>query len=1680
MVKSSLFDSLFEGAGSNKGSKFQDRVNAQLDKDIQAQKQHRKEKEDKTPSPKRGSVVAKGDLESEYIKTKASYGNLYVQDKTGLDSLLNELDVLPFRFSFTKTNSLLISIKNISFSSIPEFTPIHTALSEKKNAALSELADILGYSGPISIDVTKPLEAQLQPVPKYSIDSTSPGVDSNAYAAIVGLVFPFIDRDLLDHAIATYPNITTALATYASAYNGTLLSTIDWASGENIPDFSTFEHITDPIVRKFLQTIKNVLTNTTEGTLNLPPRLVRLGHRGIQEATTGFKTAISGSIANNKHKSNLVKTIYYSLITRALPYNADLFELNAEGPASEVKKFFDNPDTADISNLLTDKARTLIAARILSVEQNPFLYKGLLGSNSRKQIAFDYAKRVLFKKRKEAIINEKTTDKIASLFDNALRKVPGMSEHFDKLATIFDTYFGADSESLGEDKASKLKVELDAFVDEGQRLLEMSPSNEEYATLFKPLLAKLSEYSEEGLPDIQQLIASYIVPFKEAIISRLTLLREITTEDISAVYQIGEACTSFLAGELNKKQIQDALETFRKYDTEKASSGKDEGYKFLRLVSNVQSIIQQADKQLKKSKHTEEEASTTPQKSSLEKSIIQRNAIKRARSRILDSKHILQTLSPKIAKVLLDIKNRFNALSPEIQKALISGNYSEETSNQIDSFITNTVKSIYDTHFGPSGFGLLSSLPMKPEDFNAESSIIKRYVELDLKEKTKNGLLIADGTLNSYVNYYDGLTEDFINFINLAAAIQEGYKGISVTPEGDIDFKFALDSAALSQGFFTKFFFGDLVTKISSEPVVTLAAHRTILKRLQTPLQQVLTATTGSDILLPTVQKNQPKLAKQLQDYFTGLYKVANTGIKTAIEQIDKNIIALAGNSNISIIEQTPSAIAATQELRSYYIPATTGDAFEKSVTLLGAKAIALLSKVPSANTASKEFFRQIFISGALTGESETLQIYFKNALDIISTAINIDIARQTFYGDNAQIEAVKALVKKYQSEGNADGINDIRTAKTYADTFVNTFMKQSGAIGTKIITATDNHIDNPLLFAVLQKFDTFISQDSWSEMETKYADIISKERKEGTYIHSDINKVIEKLGLAYRRIGQFTTVTEAVDPTINQSNTDQPTSTNLLIASETGIKANPNAMKLLVKDLSARLTGTELTPLRKGQGRGQNYQQVISYTEILNKNSAAMHRAVLTLGSYLSLTGNELAAKKLAAEVALVNKNFEIMQKFFNFLASEKTISVDNIQSQKTILDILSKLKAPNYSGLFEEIFIRPLNPNSETFRNHLIKAFTVKTELSSVFELLKMGESIEDITEHVLAEINKVMASPDEDYKAKFAALADEEYQPEPNTKGSTKRQPVEHPVSSIGDKVSEFINELETQPIPSYAIFQNKDKYASRLATLYDPATYAAVKPEEAAKLKALAARVMYKGSPKDPRSVEVANKFNTSVQELISAGNIKNQITGTPVTTQLDPNKLFESVKILLNLLLEADFSNIQQSQTTQIPQKSSTIKYPARTAGSPSTAPTATEFTPNAQEVPQSTYQQDAPVSWDKPTERETYYKHIASMLMRLHVTQQPVKRSTTTGETIEVTRLTNPDGTEFSRWAEDYFMLFATDNQFAEDTKNVSRFFNTKDELEFKTAKNFMYAKISDFNKIQDIILANYNATENE
>ncbi len=1139
-----------------------------------------------------------GTLQKNYSDTKAAK-SLYVLDRNDIDSLLTELSSLDFIVSPRKVNKLLQCVKTALFSNAKFVAQIEKANSSN----VEELKKIFNASGFIDLKANP----VLAPVVEYGFPLRymhGSEYAPMAYPAIVGFVFPFIDPDILASALHR-SNVTQALNSYAEEYKGSLIKPINWLSPEGLPDFSTFQHINSPALQGWFNLVKeNAGSWKTTAYKKFP--------KAIEAANNAIRNSNYKSVATNKHKNAVIKNIYYSLMTRNVPFFADLFELNdkevedkissgelkytpltipeEEGGELSPEAMDDNEKKAKgfssllgRTNILSDRAYDLLAARRQQIEQDPNYNKGLFGRNVRKQLAFDYAKRVTFKLKQEALAVEQSKSDLEHIFDELL-VILQVDPLFSQVGNILELFFTPEEKDISPEIAKK---NLDAFIDEA--VIKVNNLSEKhylniYDTLAKRNPAVRAEYAKAaavGEGDVYKIQRAHtlISPCRDAILDRCAKLKQLRVSDFSTIKTTNDAIVDFMAKPANaeaRKALKVATEAQKQYNIARAEELKTnpesesslQAYKMLLSISKVSDSMVTALRVLRRPIG---EDATTPAKKQYK---LNTDAIHRGRLKVRKMLAFMQpkSVDTEVLKVLgyLNVKLTELAVNDsDLLYLIINGPSSDEDQQKLYDFFYDLADEFQHIFFNPNyedgvNFSLFA-------DDTANSDVIEKAIVDDLYEKSKSAAIALNGTFTPLLDYFKDLSPDLINFVNLAAAVKN-FTGISVDNTGEFKFDYDLDNIGLNNGFFETCVFTNDRINDTDDPIMLSIFQRAILSRLQAPLETVLGTLTIDDFLLPEVIQEQPALASQLTRYIENLKNAVTTGIPAVIAQLDNEVITERGGSQIdfqSVQEKLNTAavrdleaakvavtkattsddvILAKREVKRleqeiarlgigknvdpnaglYIIPTERGERLDKVLAAISIKLFKNWEAAAKSSVAAINFVGKLHVA------PNEVVANIKAALTIISTALNVDIARRTLYGDDTQIAALKGLIRKYQvyeTPESEDAINHIEASYAAIQSFMDKkgnldtgkveklAMDLSSTTGTKgleILSKRDNKIVNPLVTAVLRNLNDIVSEDSWAAMETQYTKDWDLMRQEGTAESIPVSKIVELLGIAY------------------------------------------------------------------------------------------------------------------------------------------------------------------------------------------------------------------------------------------------------------------------------------------------------------------------------------------------------------------------------------------------------------------------------------------------------------------------------------------------------------------------------------------------------------------------------------
>ena len=1495
---------------------------------------------------------------------KAQYGNVYVKNRATVDDLRADLETLPFRLSGKKSRVYAREIKDLLL--IPD---IINASAE--NPALKEVVDTLKNTKDFSI---------------LSTDDTG-FANMASYVFFNAFVFPLVQPELIA-MLFKRPNISLLFNNLSKAYKGSILNDIDFSPNVN---FESLDHIADQDTKNIVGQIQNILQSDEEDTSEIRRQL----SSGLQDVSTGLRDSIVKSVGGGKQMNEVARTIYYSILSKYLPFNTDLFEIDNKAAQDLMANMAAVPD---LDKFLTDNANTLIRSRVETIEENPMLHKGTLVMNSKNSLAFAYAKQVkaLQKKRKNTeATSAETAEKIsrASLdfFKEALPVIPAIGNHFTKLDTILSK-MAFDELSVGtlEQKSQEVANELHAFALSGLDVLSTELGNSaKLLNIFNTLAKKYPELEEKVRPEerTEYITNVYLAPFTSTLSSKLKEFAEITPEDLRILFAVAIAVTECEARELSVAGLKKVIEEYGKYVSKPELQTNDfrfQGFIFIRKVLAIDSLLLKANRLIKKTPKKELESTIAPKKAKSERNAAQDylQSLTSARRTILDTKALLQNLPTKAFELFFDIRKAIGIGNADVSiiTNLVSGISSDEDEAIMSDFFQKLVANLSTKYFGDTTGGTHDSLALLAlNELNPQ--IINEYIKDDLVEKDKQSLLATDGVLVSKTEYYNGLTDDFIKFIDLAASIKKDYAGMKLV-NGEPDLTFEIDPISERTSFFQSFFFGDLPNQIESNATIKLCMHKFILDKFHKIVAPSLAKVSSATILLPETAKNNPKAVAEIDAYFKGLYNTCTAGLKTALNEINQEILVGSGGQSVSLITVIGDT-AEQSKVRNFIIPEEAGANFEKTTLWIGNLALDLMKRTKNVKSATQLFINDLAFaspSGQEEAQTSSLTPYVQNAIDIISTAINLKAAQNAMLGDDQSQQTIIELIKRYQKEGNEAGVTDIFQQQAIAKSMLDEFAKQSGFNGTEFITQKDNRVKNPLLASILDKFNSFVCYDSVERRLSAYQKDIQTSAEKGETDTADLGNVVVKLtGIVYKRVVQLgregnkemNAATKEENAGAVEEATPEGTPTG---NKDIFDRSNPKAMKFkfmtaqrLEKDLQPRVMGKNVVPLGRDKKYGSNEAPIQSYSERIASLMGAISSATtIYTGFYRSVKSPDLEAMvKDKSEEAM--HNCSILRTFFDHLKRFETVGIYNTGTQRTLMDLLQRLHGNaaisprDLSATVEALDVEdnPLpelfkvaDPTSARVQERLDEAFRRFSGSEHVLALLNTGLTIEQIAEganKILLErgddpdfLGMAMMEPQESFYS-----SERPVEPSPEDPRVKQAAPFTARPQNGPDNVANFLSSLntipnthtQTRPImkkdekgnmvvsrPSEIVLNTdfRDKYATVFdKSLQGPGSPATPEEQKALRSAAIKLDAYLAKSP----------KIKAQLLAAIKDGDAYNMITNAPVlfgnllnTAQL--KEAFTNYEIAC-ILLEAD-ENVPEK-----PEKEEAVVKPLKAKDSSS-------------------------------------------------------------------------------------------------------------------------------------------------
>jgi hypothetical protein len=1463
-------------------------------------------------------------LEARWAEEKAQYGSSYIKNRKSVNEFFEDAKELPVLISSGRCRYLVDSIKNIIT------TNENVLAASETDPSFKELMLLLSNQSNFGLNSRK----------LSDVNANMPG-----YVFFLSLVFPLLEQNIV---VDFFKNANTVnfFSSLQKMYSGTIFNSIEFSPETN---FNSLEHIKDSKLKSFIHILQESVVSDSEEDAEIK----RLLSIGLNYVALGMKESTIKAIGNNKHRNEISKTIYYSILSSYTPFNMDLFQL-------DNKKVADNMASNRTSDdFLTSSADTLVAAKRTLILEDPILTKGTLGRNIRDELAFTYAKNSdkLKKQRKNTRIAkvrevEKINNDTIKFFHVVVENFPELKDSFTELDNILEDFFTETSLPTKEedknqnDKLTSLCHEaferLHTFAINGLDKLDVVLTNPDYLTnIFNSAIKNNPKILEELSTEQDRLSyvnSTYVAPFKATLERKYREFSEVTEGDIYVLLKTVVSITLAKTGLLSIKELKKNLEeTYKKHlsDASLTSNGyRFDGFIFFRSVLKLDELLLEADKIVRKSPK-QLEASLNTKKAERDTHADYFNQLQTARKRILDTEYLLHHMNAAVSLLFKKISAKIANADLATLRELVFGieDTDKETNNGLSSFFNDLIKDISANFFSeqsPYKLYLLSE-----EDILQNSEKANILIVNDLIQKAKNKVLATEGVFSTNMDYYEGLTNDYIDFINLAASIQKNFSGLSMTSEGIPELNFNLDPASDSNSFFGNFFSG-LPTTVSINPIATLCFHKFILSKLTSLVSPVLQTVSVDRILLPDVKKANKGAVSQIDAYFKNLYSVSVIGLKTAIKDIDARILEAAGNT-------TQRFVLSAENSSTYFIPGEINEDFNKFTMLLGSKAVLYaLRKSNNLKNSAQLFFNSIAVSQAFESTPKTSDpatdpssyaiSKIQSAVDIISTAINLKAFSCATLGNPETNELLANLVNKYQKEGEEAKANDVMNNMAKATSLLDKFTKESGFIGTQLINKEDNRISNPILTLILDKFNKFITNEQIDKIVAEVKTQREESETSGTASFSKAETVLPKTGIMYLNTVITEKEPEETTPETPLGNVENPeanpTETNPSpFVNENGIlKFTLQPIKNIVKELNSTISGETHTTLGKDKRYGTNVVQVKSYSQYISELTGAISVAS---NSYIDFY-NGIGLPAIASEVKTLSDasfyNCSTLSGFFKVIAKEY---IFNVGTQTTLLNLLAKLKPEGaitqkdtstgtdtsnitLPELFSIEHFKAKNSNDMLEQN-----FNAYKGSKHVFSLLGMGYTISQI----LSKVNTILLEKGND--PEFLELADEEislysesssYNQAEDDLTKSSIQPTPSYVEPSEDNMP-LGNEQEFLGSPYYiksrpwTASKLNSAFITRYCTLLDPNTYLSnnITPEEKERNKKAAISLLKTLS--NISSTEQGKKINADITQAIKSGIGVNAITGNPVSSIITdetqfPSFVKENILQLAKQILEA--------------------------------------------------------------------------------------------------------------------------------------------------------------------------------
>lgn len=1438
MLKSSLFQSLFTEAASKEPYKYSEEELAQQRKEVEASKKESKlrKKTLKNPEEAPEPVQAKADKKAPYApghKTHkaalsklekgetdepskpVSRGKLKGKEKTedfdadkvllsreegqkyfhkfpvDIDNILNSIERQEFKLNHVNANQLAFNIGSFiakNSTKLPKMA--------ETNAAAAELLSLTGsYEAFKNLTLSNPSDA--------------------AYVAYTVLVFPFLDQLVLTD-MCRNSGAVVELNGLSESYSGTLLEKIDFAG--RLPIFSDFEHVTNDEVRALLIKIRAVVLASSNGaTIKKAAKAI---DKDIQKAS-------KGSVLDNKQLTNIALTLYYSLLSKAMPYDLDMFELDP----NKIRNFLNAKGSGvdqlrAVEGLLTDTANAVALAKKHIIGEDPALHSGTTVRNARQQANFSYAQKagLLSKERSQSKLTAELTN--ANVFEFAIKRVPKVNDMYNELLGILDSAAQLETEedftALHNDIQSK-----------GDQLLGEIAATPELTGV----TASLTDAEGKELTSAKAL-AEYLV-------GTIKQLQSISVETLASIYGLAKLPVVRLYSDKIISEVTKALDAYKatraKVNTSATNALEALGFDFLSNILQAENKAAYFDTQLTRlapsemkarksaptSKEGDEFEFEPTKKAETSVKISQRVRQEMANKKVeLNSLELTLAHLPHISEELfLDLRTAIGQAPDDVKKAFVFAS-DEETKKSVEEYISGVLTPVTEKYF-------TAASPKDTSLFNLSNKIDSTSLELyttdEMSKMASDGNLIGDLAI-TVLPQLTTLSDEVIKFIDLAASVVD-FSGIYISDNGTVAADFSLAPIkSLNSGFFSKYLLLENADPhIKGNRIVMMMLQRFILSKLSAPMSDALSNLKMEDILSSDAMK-LPGFTSRFTSFFNTL-KSAPMQIEKTIKYIDETIIKDAGGSTVRYLP----AGDRTKEPVEVFIPTAVNTEYKSAVHSVGAKIFGAEiagRKAAESSSAEKKFISKLFAAGSTQDAVQA----FKGALSIVGTAANYQVA--VAMSSLPEDAMRKLLQSNFEDPERISEINGVfAEAQEYVFKAYENFIKKINEFSNFV--GQPKRIGNQVLASILNQLDAKSSIES-SQL-TQYAEMLAGLRETGEHADTSLAAIAKKLGMSYvgTGIGKYEKLsTSEITP---EQETAQSLSSipGMLSTTDAGVAAI-NVSKIerkivsIQKDLTSRITGSRRTLTTKGSSQFKAYAKATSYSEYCFKALSAIKQleSIFCGPNGLLTEFNQAEDEaKLAEQLKIISKDLRVMEEFFKKITN--ITALNSLSAQTELLSFLKGELVPVTRGKLDYLSTLLASPDKDTLDK-------MAADMKIIYDSTRGSKELASLLSSglSLAQIQQGVANILESHGESLQAA-------------SAESEETMKPYEVVLDQAAAFI--------------KNPDKHAFRpdvLATLLDKNTYApGVVPDLDRQELAVLAKQMFAKLDQDTRAQFLAGIPNS---------------------------------------------------------------------------------------------------------------------------------------------------------------------------------------------------------------------------